>query len=885
MTDDITKLIKDLKSNDYNIRETAKKALAEIGGAAVGPLLELLKDTKNLGPDLETGVKSSAAISALGHIGGEEAVDALLNLLFDENLCDENVNLSDFPFFGVVVEALGKSGDERAVEPLVKLLEDSTKTDYQDKGGFSGIPDQTHLADALGELGDKRAVEPLVKMLNMESGERKFAEYTLPSIAEALGKIGDARAVEPLIEVLGGRILGDEHDRDNKLYTNAAEALGKIDDGRAVDALIKVVRGDNWRGDNCAYGAAKALELLGWEPETAEHRVAYLISKGDWDAVVNLGETAVEPLINLLEDEREIETHGSFYGAGGERLGPKFKFEQLGDLYPGPKNVREAAALALKILKWKPETDELRVAHLLALRGEKEENYRDGAVGFDDISEEFDALGESAMGPLIKTLKKDNARDVRLGSLERLIKIGEPAVEPLIIALGDDDSGVRSGATDTLGIIGDRRAVEPLITNLKGDKSARFGSARALGKIGDKRAVEPLIEAFKNENVIEILSSVVAALAMIGDKRAVEPLIEALGADDEAVRLVAAGGLGRLLSSSDVQAIEPLIKAMKDAVALSNQPTYQNTLVRIGVPAVEPVAQALLESDDETLSEELMLTLIWMNNEVAFVRICGIVEQGEFGTYREARYRAIEYLGGSGDVRAVGSLLSNSHMDETAEQMREALYKWCMRADPRHWQAAPTPLAPSRDVKQTDSTEYMEAISYLIPHLAGHLLDQIKPEVLIKILEEDGGIHGDAAIFWEYSSKDVFTALGDIGDKRAIVPITKVWTRKGISESSQKAAAEALDKLGWEPDTDELRITYLLAVGDLRAFVEWGEPAIGLLTQAIEDENPVAPQALAAIAASLVKGKEKENILRFLESDDPAMVLMGASLLKGAVEK
>ena len=47
MTDDITKLIKDLKSNDYNISETAKKALAEIGGAAVGPLLELLKDTKN----------------------------------------------------------------------------------------------------------------------------------------------------------------------------------------------------------------------------------------------------------------------------------------------------------------------------------------------------------------------------------------------------------------------------------------------------------------------------------------------------------------------------------------------------------------------------------------------------------------------------------------------------------------------------------------------------------------------------------------------------------------------------------------------------------------------------------------------------------------------
>ena len=493
---------------------------------------------------------------------------------------------------------------------------------------------------------------------------------------------------------------------------------------------------------------------------------------------------------------------------------------------------------------------------------------------------------------LIKDLESDNVSNVRLESLNTLIKIGEPAVEPLIIALGDNDGGIRSWATDALGIIGDKRAVEHLISNLKGDKSARFSSARALGKISDKRAVEPLIEAFKNEKVIQILLSVVGALTMIGDKRAVEPLIEGLGADAEAVRIIAAGGLGRLVSSSDVQAIDPLIKAMENAVALSNRPTYQNALARIGVPAVEPVAQALLESDDETLSEEFMLTLIKMNNDKAFVKICSIIEQGEFGTYREARYRAIEYLGGSGDVRAVGSLLSNSHMDETAEQMREALYKWCMRADPRHWHAAPTPLAPNgcRDVKQTDSTEYMEAISYLIPHLAGHLLDQIKPEVLIKILEEDGGIHGDATVFWEYSAKDVFTALGDIGDKHAVVPITKVWTREGISESSQKAAAEALDKLGWEPDTDELRITYLLAIGDLRAFVEWGEPAIGLLTQAIENENPIAPQALAAITASLAmaghfKGKEKENILRFLESDDPAMVLMGASLLKGVVEK
>ena len=41
-------------------------------------------------------------------------------------------------------------------------------------------------------------------------------------------------------------------------------------------------------------------------------------------------------------------------------------------------------------------------------------------------------------------------------------KIGEPAVEPLIKALEDEDGGVRSSAAVALGWMLDSRAVEPL---------------------------------------------------------------------------------------------------------------------------------------------------------------------------------------------------------------------------------------------------------------------------------------------------------------------------------------------------------------------------------------------------------------------------------------
>ena len=47
------------------------------------------------------------------------------------------------------------------------------------------------------------------------------------------------------------------------------------------------------------------------------------------------------------------------------------------------------------------------------------------------------------------------------------MKIGAPAVEPLIAALRDKDWHVREGAAEALGWIKDPSAVEPLIGALK----------------------------------------------------------------------------------------------------------------------------------------------------------------------------------------------------------------------------------------------------------------------------------------------------------------------------------------------------------------------------------------------------------------------------------
>jgi len=181
--------------------------------------------------------------------------------------------------------------------------------------------------------------------------------------------------------------------------------------------------------------------------------------------------------------------------------------------------------------------------------------------------------------PLIKALR-DKGWDVRHDAATALGKIGDYAVEPLIKALEDENGNVRECAAEALGDIGDKRAVEPLIKTLGDDESYICKVAvESLGWIGDKRAVEPpLIKALGDKDEY-VRNCAAEALGKIGDKRAVEPLIKALGDEDEGVRWSAAIALGKI---GDKRAIKPLIKALQPVTVngLSKQLSYSDRRVR-----------------------------------------------------------------------------------------------------------------------------------------------------------------------------------------------------------------------------------------------------------------------------------------------------------------
>lgn len=141
-------------------------------------------------------------------------------------------------------------------------------------------------AITLGEMGDERCIEPLCNALR--DGDWQVREVAI----EALGQIGSP-AVELLIKLL--------RDWDVRKY--AIMALGKIRDERVLDPLMVQLRNDEFKDD-----ATSALVELG---EPAVERLINALKDKDENvrkqAILGLGRIkhsdAIDPLIDMLGDK------------------------------------------------------------------------------------------------------------------------------------------------------------------------------------------------------------------------------------------------------------------------------------------------------------------------------------------------------------------------------------------------------------------------------------------------------------------------------------------------------------------------------------------------------------------------------------------------------
>ncbi len=292
-------------------------------------------------------------------------------------------------------EALGKIGDAKAIEPLITALKD----DY-------AVP--TSAIYALVEMGEP-AIEPLIHALkNDDYRVRKGA-------ADALGHIGDRRAVEPLIHALKyARSYADQ-----SVQSAAASALGYIGDRRAVEPLIHALQHEN---SIVRMYAVSALGDIG-DARATEHLIRALGEEGDVqarakEALIKIGEPAVEPLVRALGDKDEvvrIAVAEILIKVGKPAVEPLFPMLNHKTWY-----LQDRAARVLGEIG-----DERAVSHLLPL------------LRTDTVYDEWYTLQWTAANALAK--------------------IGEPAVEPLKDALNNERYSDKTFVKEALEMIKKRQ--------------------------------------------------------------------------------------------------------------------------------------------------------------------------------------------------------------------------------------------------------------------------------------------------------------------------------------------------------------------------------------------------------------------------------------------
>ncbi len=140
--------------------------------------------------------------------------------------------------------------------------------------------------DALRDLSNS-STGPLEKI----AVRRRNLAHKIGAI-EALGAIRERSALLTLERVLG-------NDENIECRWAAALAIGAIGDAGSVPSLVKAMDDPS---KYVRYGAATALEQIGWVPANDEDRLRYLIARQEWEKAVQLRNAPAEPLIRATKD-------------------------------------------------------------------------------------------------------------------------------------------------------------------------------------------------------------------------------------------------------------------------------------------------------------------------------------------------------------------------------------------------------------------------------------------------------------------------------------------------------------------------------------------------------------------------------------------------------
>jgi len=565
----VVPLIGKVQDSVSDVRKVVARALGDLADArAVSALMLALTDTS-----MEVRL---SAVEALGKIRSDEATPAVTALLDLQDTPDPNqygyrgpqvapATVGATEVRSAAIRALGRIGSDAAVKALVGALSKddptSAKSPVREALIEAGKPAATALvtllgtspttnaaagaALVLGHLKASEGLDPIVRGMQrgtvpLRHGLRALAALGSPSALPAvLEQIDDSDPAVRMEAIRTASSLLDPLHPDGRAVDPAREALK--DAATPMDERIELVR---MLGRT---GAARAQDVL--LPLAKAKSISLRLVVIEALGVLRVGSKSVDDaLLDAIDDEQPDVRQKAAMALSRVATGaaaPKL----LDRLNVAAEQDRGAIGIALSGALARSTDDKLaeKVASSL---GAAPDIARDALI---------EGLGRMPGAASAKALEK-----IATGSVDDRRKAAEAlGAHPegsatLVKLLADADAGVRANAVWSLGAFAKKDTVALLLPLLKDPDVAVAGNAAAaLGRIGarDESAVKdvtsPLCNAtsdtrsYVRANALEGLSLASAAC----DTRVADDLLTRDAS--EAVRLAAADYLGRAASGKD----------------------------------------------------------------------------------------------------------------------------------------------------------------------------------------------------------------------------------------------------------------------------------------------------------------------------------------------
>ncbi len=275
-------------------------------------------------------------------------------------------------------------------------------------------------------------------------------------------------------------------------------------------------------------------------------------------------------------------------------------------------------------------------------------------------------LGSSRAVPALTRALKDRDRAVQWFAATALAKLGEPAAKALLAELRSDDEDAVVGAAIALGRMREPRAVGPLLELLSSpDLYVREQGIEALVTIG-KPSVGPLVKTLGSAGPVAKKSARVA-LGRLADEEAAAALVRLLGERDLVARhyaMVALRDMG------------PDAYDVLETALASRNPSAQKAACEIlgfarDARAIEPVA-ALLDDDDESVRWTAAKTLGAIDGKYAVASLIRAL-QDPSPRVREVTVLALGKIGHLDAVPPLTAVAENDPDDAVRAAATDAL--------------------------------------------------------------------------------------------------------------------------------------------------------------------------------------------------------------------